>query len=160
MAAKSITVTKDDLHNTFWKHLSGPAIHTRVIGNIINLFRESNITIPAIPFSTSLPTSTLISYSSISFLDKNKTYSSCFKKMLIEKSHNFHPICYYIPMAHRFRNGTCSYSIVKEINGTQFELICENRLPDSVGIFFAEISAIKDAISYSVKKRKRSIIFS
>ena len=59
-----------------------------------------------------------------------------------------------------FRNGTCSYSIVKEINGTQFELVCENRLPNNVGIFLTEISAIKDAISYSVNEQKISILFS
>ena len=78
---------------------------------------------------------------------------------MIEKSHNF-SFRMLLYTAGLFRSGTCSYSIVKEINGTQFELVCENRLPDNVGIFLAEISAIKDSISYSINKQKRSIIFS
>ena len=53
-----------------------------------------------------------------------------------------------------YRNGTCSYSIVKEINGTQLDIFCVNRLPEIVGIFLSEISAIKDAISYSVNEEK------
>ena len=78
---------------------------------------------------------------------------------MIKKSHNFslHLLLYTDGV---FRNGTCSYSIIKEINGTQFELVGENRLPNNVGIFLAEKSAIKDAISYYVNEQKRSLIFS
>lgn len=57
-----------------------------------------------------------------------------------------------------FKDELTSYSIVRQITGTQFETVNEAHLPDHTGIFTAEIAAIKMAIIYAIEHDERTLI--
>lgn len=158
LASRSITITSDGLHDTFWKNLNNTSNkRTSSIKDITLFLKENKISLPSKPITNNSAGAIVTVDDSLSIFNKNSTDPICFKKMLAEKMSSYSPtMTLYTDGS--YHNGVTSFSIVNQISTSRFEVVHVARLPDHTGIFTAEVAAINSAISFSARNPGRTLI--
>lgn len=157
LASRAITLPCDGLHVIFWHHISSfDILSNSSIDKIILLILEFGITIPSKPTALATFDSILID-DSLSIHGKDITSPFVFKALLADKISTYEPrtILYTDGSFDGINN---SFSVLRQVSETQYEIIYECRLPDRIGVFSTELTAVISAMTYASDRRGRTLI--